>query len=92
MAAALVLTAILGPAGLCYLSATTGLVATALAATILVVSGAGAAPLLVIWPLSMMWAAIGASSWARAGRTVVVGRREFEGTQSRPRHERRGEG
>ncbi|HEV2778310.1 MAG TPA: hypothetical protein VGX25_02820 [Actinophytocola sp.] len=76
MAAALVLTAIFGPVGLCYLSVTTGLIATALATVILVISNAGAAPLLVLWPLSMVWAVIGTNSLRRA---VVGGRRHLEG-------------
>jgi hypothetical protein len=66
-----VLAAIVGPVGLCYLSATTGLIATGLAMTILLVSGAGLTPLLVIWPASVLWAAIGASSAGWRGRAAV---------------------
>jgi hypothetical protein len=64
---ALVLSVLFGPAGLCYVSANVGLVATALTAATLVVAGAGLTPLLVIWPLAVL-----ASVWG-TGRVRARG-------------------
>jgi hypothetical protein len=57
---AVVLSVLLGPVGLSYVSATAGLVATTLAATTLLIVGAGLVPLLVIWPLSIIGSVWGA--------------------------------
>jgi hypothetical protein len=56
--AALALSVLLGPAGLCYLSVTAGLIASGLALIALV--GFGVAGLAASWPLSIAAAAIGA--------------------------------
>ena len=56
---ALVLSVLLGPVGLCYVSANVGLVATALSAATLLIAG-GLVPLLVIWPLSIIGSVWGA--------------------------------
>ena len=57
---AFVLSVLFGPVGLCYVSATAGLVATVSTAVILLVAGAGFVPLLVIWPLSVLGSVWGA--------------------------------
>jgi hypothetical protein len=57
---AFVLSVLLGPVGLCYVSTNVGLVATALTAATLLVAGAGFVPLLVIWPLAVLGSVWGA--------------------------------
>ncbi len=57
---AVVLSVLLGPIGLCYVSVNIGLVATAVTAGILLVAGAGFLPLLVIWPLAVFGSVWGA--------------------------------
>ncbi|HEY7592410.1 MAG TPA: hypothetical protein VH969_04590 [Actinophytocola sp.] len=57
---AFVLSMLLGPVGLCYLSARAGLIATVLSAVVLLVAGAGFVPLLVIWPLAVLGSVWGA--------------------------------
>lgn len=55
--AALVSTFFLGPLGLCYLSVSTGLAATALTVGLLIASG-NAVVLAVVWPVAMLLALI----------------------------------
>jgi hypothetical protein len=50
---AVLLTALFGPVGLCYLSAIAGLVVTTLSAVLLLVAGMGLLPLVLIWPASV---------------------------------------
>ena len=57
---AFVLSMLLGPVGLCYVSVNVGLAATALTAVTLLVTGAGFVPLLVIWPLCVLGSVWGA--------------------------------
>jgi hypothetical protein len=57
---AFVLSLLFGPVGLCYVSVNAGLVATALTAGTLLVTGAGFVPLLVIWPLCVLGSVWGA--------------------------------
>jgi hypothetical protein len=51
---ALFWTAVLGPLGLCYLSAVRGLIATAVSAAVVIVAGS-VLPLAVIWPVVMVY-------------------------------------
>jgi hypothetical protein len=57
---ALVLSVLFGPIGLLYVSINVGLAATAVSAATLVIAGAGAVPLLVIWPLAVLGSVWGA--------------------------------
>jgi hypothetical protein len=57
---AFVLSVLLGPVGLCYVSVNAGLVVTALTAGTLLVAGLGVVPLLVIWPLCVFGSVWGA--------------------------------
>lgn len=65
--AALALTLLFGPLGLCYVSIAGGLACTAL--TVVAVLLYGAAPLLIAWPISMVC----------AGLIATAMHREFEG-------------
>lgn len=53
VALAVLLAALFGPLGLCYLSATGGLVATVVAVAVLGFAEVGFLPLLVLWPLAV---------------------------------------
>jgi hypothetical protein len=54
---AVLLAALFGPLGLCYLSTTGGLVATVAVVAVLGLSGLGFLPLLLLWPLCVAVAA-----------------------------------
>jgi hypothetical protein len=58
---AVLLTVLFGPLGLCYLSVSSGLVATVVVVAVLGQVGAGFLPLVVLWPLIVAAAAWGAS-------------------------------
>ncbi|HWM06777.1 MAG TPA: hypothetical protein VNP92_30945 [Actinophytocola sp.] len=64
---AVLLTALFGPVGLCYLSAIAGLVVTTLSAVLLLVADMGLLPLALIWPAS-----VAAAVW-RAGHISISG-------------------
>jgi hypothetical protein len=63
--AALMLTFVFGPVGLCYVSPVAGLIATMATATMLILSGAGFALLFVGWSLAVLWSAIEVSRMHR---------------------------
>jgi hypothetical protein len=64
---AFVLSVLLGPVGLGYVSVMAGVAATALTAVTLLVAEAGFAPLLVIWPLAVLGSVWGAGRVRASG-------------------------